>query len=56
MVRRDLREGKLIAVLEDYPLPEASISAIFPEGRNSLPKVRAFVDFISEELPPRLLA
>ena len=43
-----LREGRLARVLPDWCDREDSISVIYPQGRNLLPKVRVFVDFMAE--------
>lgn len=59
LVRDDLREGRLEAVLTDYRLPRAGVYAVMPSGRHLLPKTRAFVDLLAhrfeesgwEELP-----
>lgn len=48
-----LRTGQLETVLDDYAfLPELSIYAVYPERRHLSPKVRAFVDFLSERFGP----
>lgn len=48
-----LRAGRLETVLNDYVcLPELSIYAVYPERRHLSPKVRAFVDFLSERFGP----
>ena len=43
-----LRDGRLARVLPDWCDREDSISVIYPQGRNLLPKVRVFVDFMAE--------
>lgn len=49
-VCEDLRAGRLKQVLPDYQLPESGIYAVMPERRMVLPRVRAFVDFLTEQL------
>lgn len=41
-------EGKLRRVLAAWAGPGADLNAVFPQGRSSSPKVRAFLDFITE--------
>lgn len=49
-VCEDLRAGRLRAVLADHSLPDSGIYAVMPQRRLVLPRVRAFVDFLAEEL------
>jgi DNA-binding transcriptional LysR family regulator len=51
---RDLREGRLVQVLQDYPIAESGIYAVMPQRRLVPPRVRAFVDFLAEKFadPP----
>jgi DNA-binding transcriptional LysR family regulator len=54
-VCEDLRAGRLQLVLPGHLLPESGIYAVMPQRRLILPRVRAFVDFISEhfgDTPP----
>jgi DNA-binding transcriptional LysR family regulator len=53
-VVRDLREGRLVQVLPDYPIAESGIYAVMPQRRLVPPRVRAFVDFLAEKFadPP----
>jgi DNA-binding transcriptional LysR family regulator len=46
----DLRAGRLKLVLPDYQLPESAIYAVMPERRLVMPRVRAFVDFLTQQL------
>lgn len=51
----DLRAGRLVPVLPDYPLAATGIHAVMPQRRLVPPRVRAFVDFLAErfgEHPP----
>ncbi len=48
IVGRDLAAGRLELVLEDYELPPGGVHAVYPHGRHLSPKVRAFVDFLSD--------
>ena len=55
MLAPPVAAGQLEAVLKDYRLNigaiSSSIFAIFPSRRHLSPKVRVFVDFLSERLP-----
>lgn len=51
LLGKPLREGALVALLGDWHLSETiPISAVYPQGRHRMPKVRAFVDFLVERL------
>ena len=44
------RDGRLAIVLADAEPPPRPVHLITPEGRLSVPKVRAFVDFAAPRL------
>jgi DNA-binding transcriptional LysR family regulator len=46
-----LADGRLVAVLERYQVQnqDAAIYGLYPEKRSSSPKIRAFIDFLSDE-------
>jgi len=48
VVAADLREGRLVPVLEAFTPPALGIYALYPQGRYLAAKVRAFVDFLRE--------
>ena len=50
IVGRDLQDGTLQAVLTNYETLEVSIYVVFPQRRLLAPKVRAFVDFMTERI------
>lgn len=54
VVGGDIRAGRLRAVLPEYKTLEVSIYAVYPQRKHLSPKVRAFVDFLSEQIqdPP----
>ncbi|TQV53944.1 LysR family transcriptional regulator, partial [Xanthomonas perforans] len=55
----ELRSGRLVEVMRDYPPPTSHISAVTPARQLQPPRVRAFVDFLLERLgeqPPWDLA
>lgn len=47
-IAEPIREGKLVAVLEDFALPAAPLHAVYPSSRNIAPRVRAFLDVLTE--------
>ncbi|HYW56126.1 MAG TPA: LysR family transcriptional regulator [Polaromonas sp.] len=49
-VEDDLREGRLVAVLEDWSTVETTLYAIYPSRQHLAPKIRAFLEFLMEEL------
>lgn len=53
IVAKELKQGKLLPLLEDFPLePNGTpINAVFSHNRHLAPKVRSFVDFLVEQMP-----
>jgi DNA-binding transcriptional LysR family regulator len=49
--REDVRSDKLKRILPDWLAEEANITAVIPFRHGLLPSVRAFVDFLIEEIP-----
>lgn len=49
-VREDLAQGRLRTVLHDWSPVETSIYAVYPSRRHVVAKVRAFLDFLVDEL------
>jgi len=49
-VREDLDQGRLRTVLDDWAAPEMAVYAVYPSRRYIPAKVRAFLDFLVEEL------
>jgi DNA-binding transcriptional LysR family regulator len=47
-----LRSGKLVRVLPKVRLPELGLYVVYPERRNALPKLRAFIDFMITAFGP----
>ena len=45
-VREDIREGRLVGVLEAYEPASVGIYAVYPHRRHLSGKVRAFIDFL----------
>jgi DNA-binding transcriptional LysR family regulator len=44
-VADEVRDGRLVIVLPEFESPAMPVHVVTPEGRLSVPKVRAFVDF-----------
>jgi DNA-binding transcriptional LysR family regulator len=49
-VRPELESGRLRTVLDDWSAVELSVYAVYPSRRHVVPKVRAFIDFLVQEL------
>ncbi|MBY4732660.1 LysR family transcriptional regulator [Cupriavidus pauculus] len=47
-VREDLRTGRLVQVLPNFPMAVNGIYAVMPQRRLVPPRVRAFVDFLAD--------
>ncbi|MDP9895264.1 DNA-binding transcriptional LysR family regulator [Variovorax boronicumulans] len=51
-VRRQLEEGRLVTVLDEYNRDHMIFHVLWPSSRHLSPKIRVFVDFIVEHLFP----
>lgn len=49
LVRQDLQDGRLVALLPDYRLPCRPMHLLYVQDRYRLPKLRRFVDFVLEQ-------
>ncbi|WP_369789714.1 LysR family transcriptional regulator [Rouxiella sp. WC2420] len=49
IVKEYLASGELISVLEDYLDDAGKFSIVWPSSRHLLPKIRVFIDFLSEK-------
>ena len=49
-VEKDVAEGRLVTALEDWVPVETSIYVVYPSRQYVLPKVRAFADFLIDEM------
>lgn len=49
-IRRQLREGSLVSVLEPFLRTRRSFRALWPSGKHQSPKIRVFVDYLVEHL------
>ncbi len=52
IVGADIQAGTLVSVLGDYLNQDMAIHAVYPHSRHLSPKVRAFVDFLVEQIGP----
>jgi DNA-binding transcriptional LysR family regulator len=51
-IDRQLREGLLVTVLDDYTDRSGPLRVLWPSSRQLAPKLRAFVDFLAANLIP----
>ena len=51
-IGRQLREGVLVTVLDDYTDRSGPLRILWPSSRHLAPKLRAFVDFLAANLVP----
>lgn len=49
IVKEYLASGELISVLEDYLDDAGKFSVVWPSSRHLLPKIRVFIDFLTEK-------
>lgn len=54
MVSDQVRDGKLVPILEAFALPAQPVHLVYPHARLVAPKVRAFVDFAAPRLKTTL--
>lgn len=47
-VEDELRDGRLVEVLSDWPSPDFPLSALYPYHRQLSPRVRVFIDWLSK--------
>lgn len=48
----DIAAGRLVPVLEEFRVPDIGIFAVYPAQRHLTPKLRAFIDFLSQRFGP----
>jgi DNA-binding transcriptional LysR family regulator len=51
-IGRQLREGLLVTVLDDYTVRSGPLRVLWPSSRHLAPKLRVFVDFLAANLLP----
>lgn len=47
-VEQELRDGRLVEVLADWPSPVKPLNALYPQRRQLSPRLRIFLDWLSE--------
>ena len=47
---RDAAQGRMLPSLEEWKLSENGVYAVYPSPRRLTPKLRAFIDFLSDHL------
>jgi DNA-binding transcriptional LysR family regulator len=52
LVSDDIRSGRLVHVLPDYESRDSDLFVLFADRRNLLPRIRAFVDYLTEKFTP----
>lgn len=54
MVSRQIREGRLVQILDAFTQPPQPVHLVYPQARLVAPKVRAFIDFAAPRLKSAL--
>ena len=54
MVANDIREGRLVTVLDNVTPPPVPVHLVYPQNRLVAPKLRAFLDFVTPRLKDTL--
>ncbi|WP_312054048.1 LysR family transcriptional regulator [Pantoea brenneri] len=54
LIGEDLRKGRLIPILQDYPFTAEPIRLIYPSKRHLSPRIRAFIDLLVERWQQQL--
>lgn len=55
LIGEDLRDGRLVAVMPGFTLPDIDVMAVYPSRRHLSAKVRVMIDFLAESfrgVPP----
>jgi DNA-binding transcriptional LysR family regulator len=52
-VAEQIRRGELTTVLDDWPATETSVYALYPSKKHMSAKVKAFLEFVVEQLSSR---
>lgn len=47
-LQQDLNDGTLVEVLADYMPPPTRLSALYPQNRHTAPRLRVFLDWVSQ--------
>lgn len=49
-VAADLASGRLVRLLADHPVPAAPLHAVYPHRKHLAPRVRAFLDYLTQRM------
>ncbi len=52
VVADDITAGRLVTVLDEYPLTDADIHAVYPHRRGLSPKARVWIEFLANKFGP----
>ena len=52
MVVAELESGRLISILDEFPVQDGAIHAVYPQGRHLPQRVRVFTDFLAARFGP----
>lgn len=52
-IRSELSDGRLVSILEDWVIGTDQFNVLWPASRQITPKLRAFIDFMTEHLQPQ---
>ncbi|ARO33672.1 LysR family transcriptional regulator protein (plasmid) [Rhizobium sp. NXC14] len=55
-IAQEIREGRLVRVLDDWTIGSVPIHAVYPANKNIASKVRRFTDFLVKRLPKDAIA
>ena len=49
-VEKQIENGELVTLLDNYRAPDEGIWAVYPQNRHLSPKIRLLVDYLAEQL------
>jgi DNA-binding transcriptional LysR family regulator len=52
-IRGELSDGRLVSILEDWVAETDQFNVLWPASRQITPKLRTFIDFMTEHLQPQ---
>lgn len=51
VVGEDVKAGRLVELMPEYRAGELGVHAVYPSRQHIAPKVRALIEFLTEQLP-----
>ncbi len=48
----DILAGRLVPLLQDYPVSPDTLYAVYPQSRYMQPKLRVMIDYLNEQFGP----